>query len=120
MKYMRMMALLSLLVVNMQAVDYLSAQYTKMLTQRYPEFETQINSLVSDLNVAWTQYKSVEDQVTHFQGTTAKEAHDLNELVRASQNTIKTKSAELSDLLCLAQKNELKNQIIESDWVLIP
>jgi predicted nucleic acid-binding Zn-ribbon protein len=104
----------------MYGVDYLSSQYVATLTQRYPAFAAQISNLTNELSSVWTKYKNVEEQVKYFQGTTDTEAYDLNAQVKSLQNTIASKSAELSGLLCTAQKTELVDNIREADWVLIP
>ncbi len=117
---MRFMVILSFLACNMYGVDYLSSQYVATLAQRYPVFAEQISNLTNELNNVWTKYKNIEDQVKYFQGTTDTEAHDLNAQVKSLQSTIASKSAELSGLLCTAQKTELVDQIKEADWVLIP
>lgn len=120
MKYMRILVMLSFLMTNAYSVDYLSDQYVQTLTQRYPGFAGQISNLATELNTIWTKYKGVEEQVKTFQGSTITEAHDLNAQIKSLQNTISSKSAELSSLLCTAQKTELVDQIREADWVLIP
>lgn len=120
MKYIRIVAILSFLVLNIHGVDYLSSQYIATLIHRYPAFAAQINILTSELNNAWTNYKKIEEQIRTFHGSTVTEAHDINTQIKSLQNTIASKSAELSNLLCTAQRTELVDQIREADWVLIP
>lgn len=114
MKITRVLVILSCLVSTTHGVEYLSSQYVRLLVQRYPGMKQQITALVNDLNENWTKYKAVEDQINKFQGTTLQEAHNLNARIASYQTAIKDQSAQLADLLCQAQKEELRDQITES------
>ena len=124
MKLSYILVIVGFLTSMSHAVEFLSSDYVAALGQRYPSYKNRIDSITTELNTIWTQYKSTEQEVADFEGESRDEARALKVRVESLATNVNSKTKELGNMLCEAacevQRKELKEQVTEeAEWFII-